>query len=77
MAAALVTAIGKSICRGQGKGCLFKGWTKKGPRKIAEGSRALQISIYSASGNAIAFYCDECMKPILETFKNILEEISK
>lgn len=74
----LVIASGKSICRGHTKKCLFKDWNRRGiQHKIAKGSRALQISVYGAGGGATAFYCDECMKPILELFKNILEEINK
>lgn len=69
MIAEIVIATGKSHCRGGSESCHFKY-----PRHITKGSKALRIQIYGAGGGATAFYCVDCMKPILKTFEEILSK---
>lgn len=63
----IVKASGKSYCRGHCKQCIAAY-----PNKIPKDSKALRIAISSASGGAISYFCEMCMRSILEDAKNAL-----
>lgn len=66
----IVEATGRSHCRGGGQTCIAN-------RRdlIPKGSKALRISIYGAGGAAVAFYCEECMRSLLDDMKQVLKEV--
>lgn len=66
----VIEASGKSYCRGSEKNCLCKF-----PKKIPEKAKALKIHIYGAGGGATAFYCEVCMVPVLESFRDVLDKV--
>lgn len=65
MAASIEKASGKAYCRGGG--C---GWRQK----IPEGTKCLRVSVYGAGGSETAFYCDQCMKPVLDSFAKAIKD---
>lgn len=72
MLAEIVRANGKCHCRGGSEECHFKY-----PRHITKGSKALRIGIHAAGGGAVAFYCTECMKPILKNLEEVLSQMKE
>lgn len=68
MIASIEKASGKAFCRG--KEC---GWRTK----IPEGTKCLRIHIYGAGGGATAFFCEKCMKPVLDNFAQVLKDVDK
>ena len=62
MTASIEKASGKAYCRG---GC---------GKKIPEGEKCLRVSIYAAGGSAQAFYCEEHMKVVLDSFMKAIND---
>jgi hypothetical protein len=68
MTVSIEKASGKAYCRGGG--C---GWRKKIPAE----TKCLRVSVYGAGGSETAFYCEKCMKPILDSFAKALNDAEK
>ncbi len=68
MTASIEKASGRSLCRG--KDCGYG-------RKIPEGSKCLRVYIYAAGGSAVAFYCEKCMIPVLDSFIKAINDSEK
>ena len=68
MVASIQKASGRSNC--QGGGC---GWKQK----IPKGSKCLKIVIYGAGGASSAFYCEMCMKLVLDNFMQVINDADK
>lgn len=64
MVASIEDASGRSYCRG---GCGYG-------KKIPEGSKCLRVHVYAAGGGATAFYCEVCMKKVLDSFAQAIKD---
>lgn len=67
MVASIEKASGKAYCRGQ---C---GWNQKIPKD----TKCLVVSIRAAGGGASAYYCEKCMKKVIESFIQAINDCGK
>lgn len=68
MVANIEVASGLSKCRSSGCGY---------GKKIPKGQKCLRVSIYGAGGGATAFYCEQHMKVVLDSFIKAINDSEK
>lgn len=69
----IVVASGKAYCRGGSPDCICD-WKSAHRGKIPKGAKALVISISHAGGGGTAHYCYNCMVPVLERMREVLDK---
>ena len=70
----IIEASGKAYCRGGEPNCITNRSHRGNRGKIPQGTKSLVISIYGAGGGETAFYCCNCMVPILEKMRDLLDK---
>lgn len=66
-------ASGKAYCRGGQPDCICD-WKSVHRGKIPKGTKTLVISISHAGGGGSAYYCYQCMVPVLEKMRELLDK---